>query len=67
MSIIGNIIINFVGIMVRFDLKVSTKIVFAILLSNLMMFFQIGAFALIFFILTKDPKTFIIYYKRFEI
>ena len=67
MSIIGNIIINFVGIMVRFDLRVSTKIVFAILLSNLMMFIQIGAFALIFFNLTKGPKTFIINYKRLDV
>ena len=46
--------------MVRIDFKIMTKIVLAILLSNLVMFAQISAFALIFFDLTKVSKTFII-------
>lgn len=50
--------INFIA---KFDLKMSTKIIVAILLSNLAMIVEIGAFALIFFVLTKSPKTFIIY------
>ena len=49
---------NFIA---KFDFKMSTKIIVAILLSNLAMIMEIGAFALIFFILTKRPKTFIIY------
>lgn len=62
MSLFSNFICFLTGIMVKFDIKLSTKIVFAILLSNIMMVLQIGAFALIFFILTKEGKTFIILY-----
>ena len=46
--------------MVKIDFKIITKIVLAILLSDIMMVVQISAFALIFFNLTKNIKTFII-------
>ena len=60
MSIFSNLIFYFISIMVKIDFKIITKIVLAILLSDIMMVVQISAFALIFFNLTKNIKTFII-------
>ena len=48
----------FMNFIAKIGIKLSTKVVLAILLSNLAMIAQIGAFALIFFGLDKNVQNF---------